>query len=133
MLTCEPVKLIFAKKLKLICDKKHVLSLIFLRSKISSKKLFQWWCHMRRSPIISFSVNFIIYAILTGSKAGFICTSLRKFDDMISGDMVFEIEHLFWQNTSWSSGEESNQYHGPTGRKNPEWVFSASRSIILIL
>ena len=31
--------------------------------------------------------------------------------DMIS-DMIFEIEHLFWLNTSWSSGEESNHYHG---------------------
>ena len=30
---------------------------------------------------------------------------------MIS-DMIFEIEHLFWLNTSWSSGEESNHYHG---------------------
>ena len=39
---------------------------------------------------------------------------------MISSDMIFEIEHLFWQNTSWSSAEESNQYHEPTGRKNPE-------------
>ena len=26
---------------------------------------------------------------------------------MISSDMIFEIEHLFWQNISWSSGEES--------------------------
>ena len=26
--------------------------------------------------------------------------------------MIFEIEHLFWLNTSWSSGEESNHYHG---------------------
>ena len=34
--------------------------------------------------------------------------------------MIFEIEHLFWQNTSGISGEESNQYHEPTGRKNPE-------------
>ena len=30
---------------------------------------------------------------------------------MIS-DMIFETEHLFWLNTSWSSGEESNHYHG---------------------
>ena len=26
--------------------------------------------------------------------------------------MIFETEHLFWLNTSWSSGEESNHYHG---------------------
>ena len=39
---------------------------------------------------------------------------------MISSDMIFENEHLFWKNTSWRSGEESNQYHGPIGRKNPE-------------
>ena len=25
--------------------------------------------------------------------------------------MIFEIEHLFWLNTSWSSGEERNHYH----------------------
>ena len=30
---------------------------------------------------------------------------------MIS-DMIFGIEHLFWLNTSWSSREESNHYHG---------------------
>ena len=30
---------------------------------------------------------------------------------MIS-DMIFGIELLFWLNTSWSSGEESNHYHG---------------------
>ena len=39
-------------------------------------------------------------------------SALRKFFDMISSDMIFEIEHLFWQNTSWSFGEESNQCHG---------------------
>ena len=39
---------------------------------------------------------------------------------MISSDMIFEVEHLFWQNTSWSSGEKSNHDHGPTDRKNPE-------------
>ena len=43
--------------------KKQVLSLLWLRSKISRKKTFLWRCHMRISPIISFSVNFIIYAI----------------------------------------------------------------------
>ena len=30
---------------------------------------------------------------------------------MIS-DMIFEIEHLFWLNTGWSSGEESDQCPG---------------------
>ena len=40
VLTCEPVKLISAKKVKLISNKKHVLSLIWLLSKISRKKLF---------------------------------------------------------------------------------------------
>ena len=49
-----------------------------------------------------------------------VASTLRKFVNMISSDMIFETEHLFWQNTSWSSGEESNQYHEPTGRKNPE-------------
>ena len=41
--------------------------------------------------------------------------------DMIS-DMIFEIEHLFWLNTSWSSGEESNHYHGQDllAEKNPD-------------
>ena len=27
-------------------------------------------------------------------------------------DMILETEHLFWLNTSWSSREESNHYHG---------------------
>ena len=30
----------------------------------------------------------------------------------VLSDMIFETEHLFWLNTSWSSGEESNHYHG---------------------
>ena len=30
---------------------------------------------------------------------------------MIS-DMIFETEDPFWLNISWSSGEESNHYHG---------------------
>ena len=49
-----------------------------------------------------------------------VARTLQKFVDMISSGMIFEIEHLFWQNTSWSSEDKSNQYHGPTGRKNPE-------------
>ena len=49
-----------------------------------------------------------------------VARTLQKFVDMISSGMIFEIEHLFWQNTSSSSEDKSNQYHGPTGRKNPE-------------
>ena len=30
----------------------------------------------------------------------------------MTSDMIFEIEHLFWLDTSWSSGEENNHYHG---------------------
>ena len=61
-----------------------------------------------------------MHIMLTDKFSKMVTSTLRKFVDMISSDMIFEIEHLFWQNTGWSSGEESNQYHGPTGRKNPE-------------
>ena len=50
-----------------------------------------------------------------------VASTLRNLlTSSVASDMIFEIEHLFWQNTSWSSGEESNQYHGPAGRKNSE-------------
>ena len=58
-----------------------------------------------------------MHIMFTDKLSKMVASTLRKFVNMISSDMIFEIEHLFWQNTSWSSGEESNQYHGPTGRK----------------
>ena len=61
-----------------------------------------------------------MHAMFTEKLSKMVASKLRKLVDMISSDTIFEIEHHFWQNTSWSSGEESNQYHGPTGRKNPE-------------
>ena len=61
-----------------------------------------------------------MHIVFTDKLSKMVASALRKIDDMISSDMIFEIEHFFWQNTSWSSGEESNQYHGATGRKNPE-------------
>ena len=61
-----------------------------------------------------------MHIMFTDKFSKMVASTLWKFVDMISSDMIFEIEHLFWQNTSWSSAEESNQYHEPTGRKNPE-------------
>ena len=61
-----------------------------------------------------------MHIMFTDKLSKMVASTLRKFVDMISSDMILENEHLFWQNTSWSSGEESTQYYGPTGRKNPE-------------
>ena len=61
-----------------------------------------------------------MHIMFTDKFSKMVASTLWKFVDMISSDMIFEIEHLFWQNTSWISVEESNQYHGSTGRKNPE-------------
>ena len=61
-----------------------------------------------------------MHIIFTDKLSKMVARTLQKFVDMISSGMIFEIEHLFWQNTSWSSEDKSNQYHGPTGRKNPE-------------
>ena len=64
-----------------------------------------------------------MHIMFTDKLSKMVAGKLRKVVNMISSvgsDMIFEIEHLFWQNTSGSSGEESNQYHEPSGRKNPE-------------
>ena len=61
-----------------------------------------------------------MYIMLTDKLSKMVASTLRTFVNIISSDIIFETEHLFWQNTSWSSGEESNQYLGPTDRKNPE-------------
>ena len=44
---------------------------------------------------------------------------------MIS-NMIFEIKHLFWLNTSWSCREESNHYHAQ------DLVAEKTLSLILI-
>ena len=67
-----------------------------------------------------------MHIMFTDKLSKMVASALRKFDNMISSDMIFKIEqntnnlNLFWQNTSWTSGEERNQYHRPTSRKNPE-------------
>ena len=61
-----------------------------------------------------------MHIMFTDKLSKMVASTLRKLFDMISSDMIFEIEHLFWQNTTWNSGEESKQYHGPTLKKTPE-------------
>ena len=58
--------------------------------------------------------------MFTEKLSKMVATTLQKFVDLISSDMVFETEHLFWQKTSSNSGEKNKQYHGPTIRKKPE-------------
>ena len=48
-----------------------------------------------------------MHIMFTDKLSKMVASTLRKFVNMISSDMIFETEHLFWQNTSWSSGEES--------------------------
>ena len=61
-----------------------------------------------------------MHIMFTDKLSKMVASTLRKLFDMISSDMIFKIEHLFWQNTSWNSGEKSNQYHGPSLKKPPE-------------
>ena len=47
-----------------------------------------------------------MHIMITDKLSKMVASTLRKFADMISSDMVFEIEQQFWQNISWSSGEK---------------------------
>ena len=41
-----------------------------------------------------------MHIMFTDKLSKMVASTLQKFIDMISSDMIFEIEYLFWQNTS---------------------------------
>ena len=49
-----------------------------------------------------------MHIMFTNKLSKMVASTLQKFVNMTSSDMIFATEHLFWQSTSWSSREESN-------------------------